>query len=206
MEAPTLAARAAFVYPSPMDKLVREPLAAYPAPPHVLPCHTWEDYAGWEGDWELIRGVPFSMSPAPKIAHGLVCAQFLYLLKAALAGHPAWRVLGEMDWIVDDHTTIRPDVMVARAPLGDDWLRKPPELVVEVLSPSTAAKDRIEKRSICEMAGVRFFLLADPVLKTLEAFVLAGTRYAELPAREGRVDLDFDGVIVSLSLPHLFEA
>ena len=206
MEATTLAARTAFVYPFPMDKLVREPPAAYPAPPRVLPCHTWEDYAGWEGEWELIRGVPFGMSPAPKIAHGLVCAQFLYLLKAALAGHSAWRVLGEMDWIVDDHTTIRPDVMVARAPLGDDWLRKPPELVVEVLSPSTAAKDRIEKRSICEMAGVRYFLLADPVLKTLEAFALTGTGYTELSAKAGCIVLDLDGMAVSLSLPHLFEA
>jgi Uma2 family endonuclease len=189
-----------------MKNVVREPPAPYLAPPRVLPCHTWEDYAGWEGDWELIRGVPFSMSPAPKMAHALVRTQLVLLLQSGLRGDPSWCVLSGMDWIVDAHTTIRPDVMVARAPLGDDWLRKPPELVVEVLSPSTAAKDRIEKRSICEMAGVRYFLLADPVQKTLEAFVRMGSRYTELPAKGNCLDLDFDGVVVSLSLPLLFEA
>ena len=37
----------------------------------------------------------------------------------------------EMDWIVDTHTTIRPDLMVAREPLGTDRLRHAPHLVLD---------------------------------------------------------------------------
>lgn len=37
--------------------------------PAYLPHYTYDDYARWEGDWELIEGVPFAMSPAPSIRH-----------------------------------------------------------------------------------------------------------------------------------------
>lgn len=187
-----------------MDPHVKEPLAAYPLPPRVLPQHTWEDYAAWEGDWELIRGVPYSMSPAAKLRHHKVIWSLHPELRAALASNPEWCAMTEMDWIVDRHTTIRPDLMVAREPLGLDWLRHPPHMVLEVLSPSTATKDRVEKRAICEEQGVRYFLLVDPDTRVVEAFALEGKAYQPLDLSSGVLSLDFDGVRIQLDLARVW--
>ena len=71
-----------------MEPTDREAAAAYPAP-RVLPRHTWEDYARWEGHWELIRGVPFAMSPSPKVEHFRVADRLRDALKLGLRSAPA---------------------------------------------------------------------------------------------------------------------
>jgi hypothetical protein len=38
-----------------------------------LPHYTYDDYLQWEGRWELIRGIPFAMVPAPVIRHQDLC-------------------------------------------------------------------------------------------------------------------------------------
>jgi Uma2 family endonuclease len=187
-----------------MDPHVKEPPAAYSLPPRVLPRHTWEEYAAWPGEWELIRGVPYSMSPAPFISHNRAGARLLRLLCSALDNQPQWGVIYEMDWIVDAHTTIRPDVMVAREPLGIDWLRHPPHLVMEILSPSTAAKDRIEKRAICEEQRVQYFVLVDPDTHQVEAFVLGDTGYQSVDLSSGLLTLNLDGVAIELELARIW--
>jgi Uma2 family endonuclease len=186
-----------------MSDKVQEPLAAWPVPPRVLPRHTWEDYARWEGDWELIRGVPFPMSPAASIRHHDALAALFLLLQNGLADDVRWHAFVEMDWIADTHTTIRPDVMVAREPVGEDWVRRPPVLVAEVLSPSTAAKDRIEKRALCAEHQVRYFLLVDPDTRTVEAFAWQDGDYHPLPT-EPTLTLDFEGSSVSIPVAALF--
>jgi len=35
----------------------------------VLPNYTYDDYVQWEGKWEVIEGIPFAMSPAPRFNH-----------------------------------------------------------------------------------------------------------------------------------------
>jgi Uma2 family endonuclease len=187
-----------------MDSSVREPAAAWPPPPRVLPNHSWTDYARWEGDWELIRGVPYSMSPSPKFRHFQCVERLRDLLRATLPRQMGLQVFSEMDWVVDQSTVIRPDVMIATPPRGDDWVRQPPLLVAEVLSPSTAAKDRIEKRAICAEAGVPLFVLADPATRVVDAFVLRGADYAPVPAQDGRVTLDIGGAAVCLDPAVLF--
>jgi len=34
-----------------------------------LPSYTYEDYKSWEGDWELINGIPYAMAPSPIKIH-----------------------------------------------------------------------------------------------------------------------------------------
>ena len=186
-----------------MEPTVREPAAAYPAP-RVLPRHTWEDYSRWEGDWELIRGVPFAMSPSPKVAHFRVADRLRDALKNGLKATPGLTVVAELDWIVDNHTTLRPDVMVAEEPVGDDWLRKPPLLLAEVLSPSTAAKDRIEKRSIAEEQRVPWFVLIDPASRAVEAWRWTEQGYRDHPLADGVLRVDLAGTRVAVSASDLF--
>lgn len=57
-----------------------------------------------------------------------------------------------------------------------------PDWVAEILSPSTAAVDRVQKLPIYARENVSHVWLIDPRLQTLEAFALAGTRYQLLGA------------------------
>ena len=73
--------------------------------------YTYEDYARWEGDWELIDGIPVAMSPAPSIEHQSVAGELAFQLRAQLRGCPQCRVLHEVDYKIDEETVVRPDVL-----------------------------------------------------------------------------------------------
>lgn len=91
----------------------------------------------------------------------------------------------------------KPDVTVY---LGSDGshlprrgiVRVPPDIVVEVVSPSPRdeRRDRIEKMDEYAAFGVRYYWILDPSLQSLEVFELLGGRYARAArATEGRMDL-----------------
>lgn len=52
-----------------------------------------------------------------------------------------------------------------------------PYLVLEILSPATANKDRTDKKRNYACIGVQIYILIDPDEKTMEVFRLSGTRY-----------------------------
>ena len=41
-------------------------------PAYVLEKYTYEDYRHWEGDWELIDGIPQAMAPSPALKHQFI--------------------------------------------------------------------------------------------------------------------------------------
>lgn len=70
-------------------------------------------------------------------------------------------------------------------------VRVPPDIVVEVVSPSPRdeRRDRIEKMDEYASFGVSYYWLLDPSLQSLEIFELTGGRYARAArATEGRLD------------------
>lgn len=186
-----------------MNDQVREPAALYPLPRATTP-HTWEDYARWEGCWELIHGVAHEMTPSPFLPHSSPVVAFISFLAPALRKTGKWTVVQEIDWIVDPHTTIRPDLMVARRPVGEQWLTRAPDLVLEVLSPSTAQKDRVLKKAVCQEAGVRYYILADPATRTVEACEWQPNAYQPLASAES-LALQFDDITVTIPLSELWE-
>ncbi len=134
------------------------------------------DYEQWEGDWELIDGIPVAMSPAPVIAHQLVTTRLLTELTNALEDCPACLAIAEAEWRVSDDTVLRPDGVVICYPPGR-YLDRPPVLVLEVLSSATERLDREYKRDRYAREGVRHYLIADPDRRRLTAFTLDGGRY-----------------------------
>ena len=45
--------------------------------------YNYEDYCQWEGNWELIWGVPLAMAPAPMINHQAIAYEVAYELKSS---------------------------------------------------------------------------------------------------------------------------
>jgi hypothetical protein len=81
--------------------------------PRYQPHYTVDDYAHWEGQWELWHGVAVAMSPSPFGRHAKLLARTVAALQTAIdsAGCHA-TVLVEIDWIVSRDTVLRPDVIV----------------------------------------------------------------------------------------------
>jgi Uma2 family endonuclease len=125
---------------------------------------------------ELIDGV-LVKEPAPTGWHqGLVTRLILAL--ARVVG-PERVVPSPIDVFVDEHNVLQPDVAVlsGRDPVrpGDTGIAMP-ILVVEVLSPSTARRDRLLKTGTYLRAGVREVWLVDPDTQSAEIVTPAGAK------------------------------
>lgn len=125
----------------------------------------YDDYAAIPSDgrrWELLEGEPY-VTPAPSPLH-----QRLVLgLAVALQKHfprPAEVFVAPIDVILTRHDVLQPDVVVVTDPaqVSARGIEGPPRLLVEVLSPGTAAYDRnIKARRYAALGGPHLWLV-DP--------------------------------------------
>jgi Uma2 family endonuclease len=141
------------------------------------------DYLAWPNEerWELIDGVPYNMSPAPSIKHQNVVITIAAKLKNGLKGKPCKPFIAPVDVILSEHDVVQPDLLVVCKPekIGEKAIHGAPDLVIEVLSPSTALKDMREKKALYERAGVREYVVIDPLENYLQRFFLGDDgRYA----------------------------
>ena len=145
---------------------------------------TYGDYLTWNGDerWELIDGVAYDMSPAPRVAHQRILMELGRQFATWLRGKPCQIFpapfdvrlpeAGESDALVE--TVVQPDLTVIcdKRTLDEAGYRGAPELVVEILSPSTAQKDLKIKFARYERAGVKEYWIVEPEGKTVQIFTL----------------------------------
>ncbi len=114
---------------------------------------------------ELLDGVHV-VTPAPSYRHQLALTRLLVHLASAVSDHEGWAVLpSPADIVLGPKTLVQPDLFVVRvepecAPLSWQELGAP-VIVIEILSPSTAALDRVVKRHIYREAGVSEYWIVD---------------------------------------------
>jgi Uma2 family endonuclease len=175
--------------------------------PKYNPSYTVYDYQTWQGDWELYNGVAIAMGPspfgppqslAPKIATELIIGTS----KIDCSG---FDVLQEIDWIVNDNTVVRPDLLIVADGVPAKHVETCPVLIVEILSDSTEEKDRHYKFELYQGEGVKFYLLADPQEKQVELFELMDGKYHEKNIGD-RVDIRLsESCQLSLDVGKFFE-
>ncbi len=123
--------------------------------------YTYEDYKHWEGKWELIEGFPVAMAPSPVINHQYLSVMFASAINKNLENCDECLVVVEEDYIINEETILKPDVaMICNE--NNKFITKAPEIVVEIISPSTAKIDENEKFKIYEKEGVKYYILAYP--------------------------------------------
>lgn len=157
--------------------------------------YTVDDYMGWTDDTfrcELIDGVVYDMSAAPVVTHQETISSLHFAIMAFLrerhkqgggGGEPPCLVLeSPVDVVLTRNTVVQPDLVVLcnRAKIANGKnIQGAPDLVVEMLSPSTAAKDKREKFRAYERAGVPQYLVVDPHEQYAELYTLGEDgRYA----------------------------
>lgn len=116
------------------------------------PHYTYADYELWEGKRELIDGMPYAMSPSPNIRHQSINGSlFTNFQKAIEKGCQKCKVYMPLDWKIDEKTVVQPDLLALFKPITtSQYLDVTPAMVVEILSPSTAYKDRHQKFELYE--------------------------------------------------------
>lgn len=149
---------------------------------------TYDDYARLPDNgfrYEVIDGA-LVMSPAPLVRHQSTFRQLFKVLVRHVERHRLGEVWSApIDVVLGDRATpVQPDIVfVAQSRLhivGRERIEGAPDLVVEILSRSTAARDRGLKFDLYAASGVREYWLVDPDERSLEVYVLRGQAYAPL--------------------------
>ena len=141
------------------------------------PYYTYDDYKLWEGKWELFEGFAIAMSPAPMIKHQAIAANILFELKKTIGDCSRCLVLGEEDYKISDDTVLRPDVVLICDEPCDAYITKAPEIVIEVISKSTAKNDELFKFSLYEKEKVEYYVLAYPDELRSKIYKLVNGKY-----------------------------
>lgn len=135
--------------------------------------------------YELLNG-RIIMTPPAGYPHGSIESRVVSLLSSFAAAHDAGEVLGSSQGIeLPSGSMVAPDAcLVSRdrwnampPPEVGAFLKVVPDLVVEILSLSTASHDRGEKKAIYERDGVREYWLIDPRARSVTIFVARGDRF-----------------------------
>ena len=165
-----------------------------------LPHYTYADYAQWEGRWELIHGVAFAMAPAPSPRHQMVSQKIAAELERCLSTCPQCHALLPVDWRIADDIVVQPDnLVICHEPEGP-YLTQSPHLIFEVLSPSTALKDRNIKYELYEKAGVLYYCLIDTQKNQATIYKLVNGRYVkEATVSKEYFDFDWEGCRLSFN-------
>jgi len=128
---------------------------------------------------ELIEG-EIIVSPTPNIPHQRLVFKLGKLVEANIPDGEV--IIAPMDVYLDDENVFQPDVFWISAngnckPVENKHFRGAPDLVIEVLSPSTATKDRKTKFALYEKFGVREYWLVDPEAQLIEVYRLVEGAY-----------------------------
>ncbi len=121
---------------------------------------------------ELVNGRVFMMSPRPAWNHNQVSFNIAHLFANHLRGNKCVPIADGMDLFLSEKDRFVPDFMVVCDPdkIKADGIHGAPDLVVEVLSPSTAKNDRGHKKEAYEKAGVREYWIVSPNEKFVEVY------------------------------------
>ncbi|MEW6526388.1 MAG: Uma2 family endonuclease [Spirochaetota bacterium] len=155
---------------------------------------TYADYLTWppEERWELIDGVAYDMTPAPNVTHqsivlniGRIIADYLEGKDCKVFVAPVDVILPESSSTSDENifTVVQPDIVVVcnKKKIEKRGIIGAPDLVVEVLSESTAYKDETEKLKLYERHGVREYWIVNPEAYYLNVFRLGSDGTFEKP-------------------------
>lgn len=138
---------------------------------------TYEDYCRMPSGnrYELVEG-DIRMTPSPSVFHQRISRRIEKVLLEWVERHELGEVLhAPIDVVLSEHNVVQPDILyVARERLGiikEANIQGAPDLVVEILSPSTAEWDRVTKRRVYARFGVREFWIVDPEGRNIEVCV-----------------------------------
>ena len=146
---------------------------------------TYRDYCRWPIDerWELVNGIAYNMAPAPSRLHQNILLKLARVFADFLDDKSCEINIAPFDVRLPDavdagdtetFTVVQPDLLVVcdLSKLDDRGCKGAPDLVIEILSPATAARDFKIKRDLYEKHCVQEYWLVHPTDKTIMIYHL----------------------------------
>jgi len=172
--------------------------------------YTYEDYTSFPEDLrcEIIDGEVYDMTPAPTTVHQAVALRIGYLLERDMESksYPCRVFMAPTDVILSDKDVVQPDVLIVceRAKIKEAGIFGAPDVVFEVISPSTEAKDRKKKRDQFERFGVKEYFMVHPERKYAEKYTLDAGVYKKPELYQEDETFRVDTIGLELSARDLF--
>ena len=137
---------------------------------------TYDDYVNFPDDGrrhELIDGEHF-VTPSPDRRHQEISLRLTVAIANCLRDRPAGRLYeAPLDVILSDFDVVEPDILYVsneRSGILGKWVHGAPDLVVEILSPSTRKVDEAIKRRLYDRVDVREYWIVDPELEIVKVY------------------------------------
>lgn len=184
------------------DQLVGEPI-------HL----TYEDFCALPDDgkrYEIINGDLY-MSPSPNIPHQKIIINLAAIIHGYVRKHKLGTVLvAPTDVLLSNHDIVEPDILFVskenQSIITHKHIKGTPDLITEVLSPSTSRRDLRLKRDLYARSSVPFYWILDPDGPRVIELQLMDGEYAVVRELEG--DAIFEPVIfpgLKISMLELLE-
>ena len=128
---------------------------------------------------ELIDGKIIAMSPRPSYNHNKAASNVYRRFADYLEKRKCEAIADGTDLYLNETNRFIPDMMIVCDPDKIKWdgVHGAPDLVVEVLSPSTARNDKTHKKEVYARCGVREYWLVSPGDKTVEVYRTDGIEF-----------------------------
>lgn len=144
--------------------------------------YSYADYLTWDENerWEIIDGVPY-MQAAPSRVHQEISGELYLQFGTYLKGKPCNVYHAPFCVRLDTEkkdsdvkNVVEPDITIVcdSDKLDERGCKGSPNMIIEILSPSTGKKDRVDKFNKYESAGVKEYWLVEPDQKFISVFLL----------------------------------
>ncbi|MEA1911049.1 MAG: Uma2 family endonuclease [Spirochaetota bacterium] len=179
---------------------------------------TYADYQSWPEDerWEIIEGEVWDMSPAPNTGHQSISMILSGEIYNYLKDKPCQVFVAPFDVRLreendltdkDIETVVQPDISVIcdKSKIDKKGCLGAPDIVIEILSPSTAFKDESHKLKLYERYGVKEYLIVNPEAEYIVIYRLERDRFNK-PEYLKDDDIIKSNVLqgLKISLPEIF--
>ncbi len=165
--------------------------------------YTYEDYLkiNDNNQYELIGG-ELILVPAPRTTHQLVKANLVWHITTFVRINKLGKILdAPTDVFLSNKDKPQPDILFIAGNrldiITEDYIKGAPDLVIEILSPSTASYDKVKKSKMYYTYGVKEYWIVDPDAKVVEVFTSGEKNWNLVES------YDKDGILVSPLLPGL---
>jgi Uma2 family endonuclease len=159
--------------------------------------YTYKNYLGWDDGkrWEIIRGEAYDMTPAPVTIHQIISRELLVQIAVQLEDRTCEVFCAPFDVRIplgaekelEIENVVQPDIVVIcdETKIDTKGCLGVPDFIIEILSPSTSRKDRLDKFNLYEEAGVKEYWLVSPDEKMVQVFHLGDDGKYGRPAMFG---------------------
>lgn len=175
---------------------------------------TWADYLQWPENkrFEIIEGLVYDMTPAPGTIHQETLLNLATIFKAFLADGKCRVFIAPFDVRLVEKkenertcsNVVQPDISIIcdSKKIDEKGCVGSPDLIVEILSPSTASKDQVKKKRLYERHGVKEYWLIHPTERYAHIYVLKNGKYEFIGVFDDEATLEsqiFPGLAVQFA-------